>query len=248
MDVCVPCAPVEWGCNTQQGAQAQRIFRGLGLRFGGVKCSFKAKLVEEMSTWVSGGAAEGGNWHFVLPLPVKNAPKEQEQQPLWSKVPSSFQTWGSARDWGIVRLVHWNLPVSLPAHDRAAESREWISHLPVEHFQTRGNVWLQGVSSVPPVPAPEESREKSYCIWGMAGMQLTLCMCTACSALTLSPVPPQEVSLLMCVSLTGQGEQTQHVLQFLLNWGQNLPHWKCHQALLLRPWAFEGGRWALKIF
>lgn len=34
-----------------------------------------------------------------------------------------------------------------------------------------------------------------------------------------------------CVSLTGQGKQTQHVLQFLLNWRQNLPHWKCHQAL-----------------
>lgn len=66
----------------QRGAQAHRIFRGLAWSFGGVKCSCKAELAEEMGTGVSGGAAGGGHWHLV------KMPQGARAATLGLKVPS----------------------------------------------------------------------------------------------------------------------------------------------------------------
>lgn len=134
----------------------------------------------------------------------EGAPKGQEQL-LWLKVPSSFQTWSLAGDWGIVRLVHWNLPVSLSTchkqRDRAAQCQgrgfplgSWA--LPLH----RKYMAVFGVSSVPPVPAPEESRDHSCCVQGWQGCSWHSACAQHALHWPLSPVPPQEVSLLACVT------------------------------------------------
>lgn len=138
IDVCVPFAPVEWGNNTQRGAQAQRIFRGLGLRFLGVRCSSKAKLVEGMGTWNSGGAAGGGDRHFVLPLPVKMPQRSKNNS--WIKGP--FQLPDLELCWGLGDCQTCALePSSFSPHLSQAEGQG--STVPGKGFPT----WLLSTST-----------------------------------------------------------------------------------------------------
>lgn len=198
IDVCVPFAPVEWGNNTQRGAQAQRISRGLGLRVLGVRCSCKAKLVERMGTWDSGGAAGGGDWHFVLPF-------------LW-RCPKGARTTAVIK--GPLQLPDLELSWGLgDCQTCALEPSSFSLHLSKAVGQGRGfplGSWalplhrkymaVFGVSSVPPVPAPEESRDQSCCVQGWQGCSWHSACAQHALHWTLSPVPPQEVSLLACVT------------------------------------------------
>lgn len=112
---------------------------------------------------------------LCAPPPCEEAPKEQEQQLLGLK--GALQLPYPELSWRVGDCQTCALkPSSFCPHMWQAVSRmtgqqsarEWFSHLAVKHFQaqqeTHGSVWLQGASSVPPVPTPQKSREKSCCL------------------------------------------------------------------------------------
>lgn len=152
--------------------------------------------------------------------PCEEAPKEQEQQLLELKVPSNFHTRSLAGEWGIVRLVHWNLPVSVPTCDKP--SAEWQgSRVPGNGFPT----WLLSTSKLnrkhmvvfdskvrllfllSPLLKKAGRRAVVSAGTGRDAADDTLHVHSMLCTDPWAPVPPREVSLLVCVTnWAGEGD------------------------------------------